>query len=85
MAENYQSRVERKKKQPSNKKKQPKKARKIFKTIFLTIFILGIIGVVAGGTTFAIYAKDAPPVDDVLLIDPVASELLDVNAEMSLL
>ncbi|MBP1914602.1 penicillin-binding protein 1A [Lederbergia galactosidilyticus] len=82
MAENYQSRVERKKKQPSNKKKQPKKARKIFKTIFLTIFILGIIGVVAGGTTFAIYAKDAPPVDDVLLIDPVASELLDVNGDV---
>lgn len=82
MAENYQSRVERRKKQPSNIKKQPKKARKIFKTIFLTIFILGLVGVIAGGTTFAIYAKDAPPVDDVLLIDPVASDLLDINGDV---
>lgn len=82
MADNYQSRVERRKKQPSNKQKQPKKARKIFKTIFLTIFILGLVGVIAGGTTFAVYAKGAPPLDKVLLIDPVASDLLDVNGDV---
>lgn len=76
MTERYQSRTERRRKQQSKNKKQPK-IKKILKVIFLTMTIIILAGLVVGGTTFAIYAKDAPPLDEVLLFDPVASQLYD--------
>ncbi|MBS4222171.1 penicillin-binding protein 1A [Lederbergia citrea] len=79
MAENYKTREERRRKQAPVKKKTKGKRKNIFKTILLTIFLLGIAGLAVGATTFAIYAKDAPPLDEVLLIDPIASEVLDMN------
>lgn len=84
MAEKYKTRTERMKQQTKTKAKQkPKsKARKIIKTIFLTFLIIGLVGMITGVTTFAIYAKDAPPLDDVLLIDPVASQLFDMNGDV---
>src|SRR5690606_6830286 len=54
----------------------------IIKKAFLIVFFIGILGLVVGGTMFAIYASDAPPIDEVLLTDPVASEVLDINGDV---
>ncbi|MFC4322693.1 transglycosylase domain-containing protein [Litchfieldia salsa] len=80
MSEKYKSREERKT-ATKNTKKQKKKKRNILKQIFLTLIILGIIGIVAGATTFFVLAKDAPPLDEALLKDPLSSKVLDKNGD----
>lgn len=82
MAEKYKTRTERMKQQTKANKKPKNKPRKIIKTLILTFLIIGLLGMITGVTTFAIYAKDAPPLDEVLLIDPVASQLLDINGDV---
>ena len=76
MAEQYQSREERRKKLQSKGKnnKGKKKSGGLVKKIFLTIIALGIIGMLAGVATFAYLVKDAPKLDPKLLKDPIASK-----------
>ncbi|GIN85700.1 penicillin-binding protein 2A [Heyndrickxia sporothermodurans] len=82
MTEKYQTREERKKQQGAVKNKKTKKKGKkgsIFKRIILTIFIIGVIGFLAGVGTFAYYASKAPHLNKKQLQDPIASEVLSMD------
>lgn len=65
----------------SRKKKNRRGGRKWFKNILLTIILVGIIGLLAGGALFAYYASDAPEMTDDDLMGTFSSELLDINGE----
>ncbi|MGL4523698.1 MAG: transglycosylase domain-containing protein, partial [Bacilli bacterium] len=67
MSDQYQSRAQRKQKEtekntPKTKNKKPKK-RSLWKTIFLVLFILFIIGLGAGIFIITSILKDVPPLD----------------------
>jgi penicillin-binding protein 1A len=83
MAGEYKSREEKRlaqqKQKPSGKKG---KKRSLFKRIILTLFVIGIIGMIAGGGLFAYYASSAPDLDEKLLKDPIASEIYDMNGDL---
>ncbi|MGB8000033.1 MAG: transglycosylase domain-containing protein, partial [Anaerobacillus sp.] len=78
----YQSRQERRK---TNSKKKPpskKKGKKgIFKKIFLSLVILFLIGIVAGGITAVAYINNAPELDPEKLATPQSSIILDKKDE----
>lgn len=84
MAEQYQSREERRKKlqQQKAKQKPKKKSRGLLKKIFLSLVAFGIICIIAGVGTFAYLVKDAPPLDPKLLKDPIPSKVLDKNGDL---
>ncbi|GIN96559.1 penicillin-binding protein 2A [Siminovitchia terrae] len=84
MGENYQSRTERRRKVGANKKQDKNKGKKksLFKKVIVVFLILAFVGLAAGAGTFAWYVKDAPKLDKQLLVDPVASQLLDINGEV---
>jgi penicillin-binding protein 1A len=75
MAEN-KSRAELKQAKKKTKKKAGSAA-SLFKKVIIAFLILGIIGMLVGGVTFFALVKDAPPIDEALLKDPVSSKLLD--------
>ncbi|NRD80539.1 PBP1A family penicillin-binding protein [Bacillus sp. BRMEA1] len=81
MADQYQSREERKKnlQTSGNPKKVKKKSGGVFKKIFLTLVALGIVGILGGVGAFAYMVKDAPKLDPKLLKDPIPSKILDKN------
>ncbi|XJZ26012.1 transglycosylase domain-containing protein [Bacillota bacterium Lsc_1132] len=85
MAEQYQSREDRRKQLNANSAKGSKKSKKktsdLFKKIFLTLIALGIVGMLAGVATFAYMVKDAPKLDPKLLKDPISSKILDMNGK----
>ncbi|MCA0172041.1 PBP1A family penicillin-binding protein [Bacillus sp. RAR_GA_16] len=74
----YQSRQERRK-TSGKKKKAPKKTGKrgIFKKIFLTLVVLFLVGLVAGGITTIAYINSAPELDPDKLTNPQSSVILD--------
>ncbi|WML40338.1 PBP1A family penicillin-binding protein [Neobacillus sp. OS1-2] len=85
MSEKYQSREERRKKLQSNSKGKPKVKKKsggLFKKIFLSLVVLGIVGILAGVGTFAYLVKDAPKLDPKLLKDPIPSKILDKDQKL---
>jgi penicillin-binding protein 1A len=78
MSEKYKTREERR--HANQKKKKPKKAKgSLFKRIILIILLIGIIGMVAGATTFFVMASGAPPLDESLLKDPLSSKVYDMD------
>lgn len=78
MSEQYKSREERRKKlQSKGKQKGKKKSGGLFKKIFLSLVVLGIVGILAGVGTFAYLVKDTPKLDPKLLKDPIPSKILD--------
>ena len=79
MAENIQSREARRK---NNKKQKNKKPMKMIKRIFLSLVIIGMIGLISGIGLFIYYAKDAPELNKELLVDPIASQLLDMDGNV---
>ncbi|QGQ46655.1 transglycosylase domain-containing protein [Metabacillus sediminilitoris] len=88
MSEQYTSREERKKQQAqksaNNKKPKKKKLNKsapLWKKILLTLLAIGIVGMVAGGITFAAIVAGAPPLDDKKLKDSFSSKVYDINGE----
>jgi penicillin-binding protein 1A len=78
----YQSRQERRK-TSSKKQKAPKKSGKkgIFKKIFLTLVVLFLVGLVAGGITAIAYINSAPDLDPDKLTNPQSSVILDRDDE----
>jgi penicillin-binding protein 1A len=83
MADQSQSREERRKKlQAKGKQKGKKKPTGIIKKIFFILVALGIIGVLTGVGAFAFLVKDAPELDPKLLKDPISSKLLDKDGEL---
>lgn len=81
MAEKYNTRSERRMQAETQKKGKQKKPKGLFKKIFLFLITLGIIGMIAGGATFAYFISDAPKLDEKLLKDPVPSTLYDSNGK----
>jgi penicillin-binding protein 1A len=82
MADQYQSREERRKKlQAAGKQKAKKKPGGLLKKIFLTLVALGIVGILGGVGTFAYLIKDAPKLDPKLLKDPIPSKILDKDGK----
>ncbi|CAH2715776.1 Penicillin-binding protein 1A/1B [Neobacillus rhizosphaerae] len=78
MSQQYQSREERRKKlQSTGNQKTKKKSGGLFKKIFLSLVVIGIVGILAGVGTFAYLVKDAPKLDPKLLKDPIPSKILD--------
>lgn len=69
-------------KNPNKKNKKPLTFGKIVKRIFLTFFVLGVLGLLAGGGVFAYYASTAPELDEELLKDPLSSVFYDRNGEV---
>ncbi|MCL6571624.1 MAG: PBP1A family penicillin-binding protein [Bacillus sp. (in: Bacteria)] len=83
MSEEYQSREDhRKKNQPKGKPKTKKKSGSLVKKIFLTLVVLGIVGLLVGVGTFAFLVKDAPKLDPKLLKDPISSKILDKDDKL---
>ncbi|QXE00245.1 penicillin-binding protein 1A [Terribacillus sp. DMT04] len=73
MAEKGQSRASR--------RKQTKKKKPLWKKIILTIVLLGVLCVVAGGAVFGYYAATAPDLDEEKLTDPASNIIYDMNGE----
>jgi penicillin-binding protein 1A len=83
MADQFQSREERRKKlQTKGKQKAKKKPKGLVKKVLLVLVILGIIGLLAGVGTFAYLVKDTPKLDPKLLKDPISSKILDKDGEL---
>lgn len=72
-------------KRPSRgqKAKKPKSGiGTIIKRIFLTLIVLGFLGLLAGGGLFAYYASTAPSLDEELLKDPLSTTFYDKDGEI---
>ncbi|MDP4083845.1 MAG: PBP1A family penicillin-binding protein [Bacillota bacterium] len=83
MADQYQSREERRKQQTAKSvQKSKKKPGGLVKKILLTIVALGVVGMLAGVATFAYLIKDAPKLNPKLLKDPIASKILDKDGQL---
>ena len=52
------------------------------KRIFLTIVLIGVLGLASGAALFGYYVSKAPELDPELLKDPLSSEFYDVNGEL---
>ena len=77
---NYRSRTERK--QAEQKKQRPReRGRSIMKKIVLIMLLIMTIGMFSGVAAFAWMIKDAPPLDETLLRDPLASIVYDANRQ----
>ncbi|MFN2745630.1 MULTISPECIES: PBP1A family penicillin-binding protein [Bacillus] len=87
MSDQFNSRQERRKAQQgksrSNTHTKPKKKKKagLFKKILLSILIIGVIGLIAGGVTFAVMIADAPSLDESKLKTPYSSIIYDKNGK----
>lgn len=65
----------------ANNKKNSRGFKKWFKRVFLTLFLVGIVGIIAGGALFAYYASSAPEITEDDLLGTFSSELIDMNGE----
>ena len=87
MSDQFNSRQERRRAQQgksrSNTHSKPKKKKKagLFKKILLSILIIGVIGLIAGGVTFAVMVADAPSLDEAKLKTPYSSTIYDKNGK----
>ncbi|KGP93101.1 penicillin-binding protein [Pontibacillus chungwhensis BH030062] len=79
MAENSQSRAARKKQQKQSKQSGKKS---VFKRIFTTLLIIGLVGALLGGGLFVYYVQGAPNLDEAKLSDPYSTKLYDVNGDL---
>jgi penicillin-binding protein 1A len=80
MSNNYRSRTERKQAQKT-KQNPRKRSGSILKKIVLAMLVLMTFGMFSGVVAFAWMIKDAPPLDETLLRDPLASIVYDQNGE----
>lgn len=83
MSDQFTSREQRRKaSQENNKKQKNKKGKKkagLFKKIFLSLLVIGLLCIVAGIATFAVFASSAPSLDDSKLKTPYSSKIYDKN------
>ncbi|WP_227395304.1 PBP1A family penicillin-binding protein [Jeotgalibacillus aurantiacus] len=81
----YKSREEKRNAQKSSSKKKVKKKKSkgsIFKRIIISVFVLGLAGLLFGGGLFAYYASQAPELNEEDFIDPITTEIADVNGDV---
>lgn len=87
MSDQYNSRMEKRKKQkkkrvdnkPAAKNKNNK--RSLVKKVFITLAALFLLSLAIGAGTFAFMVRDAPKLDETLLRDPVSSKIYDMNGD----
>lgn len=81
MSGDYRSRVERKQatKQVKSKKAKKRKTKSAFKMIVLTLVIFMMLSIIGGIAAFAYFVKDAPPLDEAKIKDPLSSTIYDMN------
>lgn len=82
MSDQYKSREERRKALSQNSKSKNKKPNKpergsIWKRILFILVSIGLIGMIAGGATFAVIAAGAPKLDEKKLKDSYSSTIFD--------
>ncbi|WP_442594469.1 PBP1A family penicillin-binding protein [Neobacillus sp. D3-1R] len=82
MSEKYQTREDRRKQLSNKKPKQKKKTAGLWKKVFLSLVIIGVIGAIAGGVTIAMIIKDTPKLVESELKDPVSSKILDKDGDL---
>ncbi|WP_044023019.1 PBP1A family penicillin-binding protein [Bacillus sp. SG-1] len=84
MAGQYKSREEKRMAQQKAKAKGKGSGKKksFFAKAIISLFIIGIIGMLSGAGLFAYYASKAPELDESLLKDPIASEIFDMNGDL---
>ncbi|BCB04494.1 transglycosylase domain-containing protein [Bacillus sp. KH172YL63] len=82
MAGQYKSREEKRLAQQKSKSKKSNRKGSMVKRVIISLFIIGIIGMLAGAGLFAYYASSAPKLDEKLLKDPIASEIYDMNGDL---
>lgn len=93
MADNYQTREERRKQleaqkkaqkmaKKNNKTKNNSKPKTVIKRIFIALVALGIVGLIGGLGTFAFMVKGAPELDEKLLKYPISSEIYDMDGNL---
>lgn len=82
MSEKYQSREDRRKQLSSQKSKGKKKTAGLWKKVFLSLVIIGLIGAIAGGVTIAMIIKDTPKLDEASLKYSVSSKILDKDGKV---
>ncbi|WP_391209037.1 PBP1A family penicillin-binding protein [Psychrobacillus sp. L4] len=80
MSEQKRTREQRRKELQQKKHKKPLKL--WFKRIIITVCILGVLGLIGGGSLFAYYASTAPKLDESSLKDPISPRLLDANGDL---
>lgn len=68
--------------QKKKSKKSGSSVGKWVKRIFLTIVLIGVLGLASGAALFGYYVSKAPELDPELLKDPLSSEFYDVNGEL---
>ncbi|MFC0297875.1 PBP1A family penicillin-binding protein [Geobacillus jurassicus] len=83
MSGEYRSRVERKQaaKQGKQKKAKAKKGTGWLKTIAAAILLFITLAAVGGVAAFAYFVKDAPPLDEAKIKDPLSSIVYDMNGK----
>ncbi|MBB6283172.1 transglycosylase domain-containing protein [Geobacillus subterraneus] len=83
MSGEYRSRLERKQaaKQAKQKKAKKKKGTSWLKTIAIAILLMIAIGAAGGVAAFAYFVKDAPPLDEAKIKDPLSSTVYDMNGK----
>ncbi|TCK05481.1 UNVERIFIED_ORG: penicillin-binding protein 1A [Anoxybacillus amylolyticus] len=83
MSGEYRSRVERKQaaKQTKQKKAKTKKGIAWLKTVAIAILFIIVIAAVGGVAAFAYFVKDAPPLDEAKIKDPLSSVVYDMNGK----
>jgi penicillin-binding protein 1A len=83
MSGQYKSREEKRLAQQKKAKASGKgKKKSFFAKALISLFIIGIIGMLSGAGLFAYYASNAPALDESLLKDPIASEIFDMNGDL---
>ncbi|MGD7021974.1 PBP1A family penicillin-binding protein [Rossellomorea vietnamensis] len=83
MSGQYKSREEKRLAQQKKAKGNGKgKKKSFFAKAIISLFIIGIIGMLSGAGLFAYYASKAPELDESLLKDPIASEIFDMNGDL---
>lgn len=79
----YTSREEKRNAQKNSKTKNKKKKKgSIFKKILITVLIVGLAGLLFGGGLFAYYASKAPDLNEEDFVDPITTEIKDVNGDV---
>lgn len=81
MSEQYKSRIERKQSLQQKKQKKKKTKSNVWKKILVAFFVIGLIGMIAGGATLAYYVSSAPPLNDNQLKGNLSSKVYDMNGE----
>lgn len=82
MSEKVNSRGQRRKQLEKQKKSKQSSAKGWLKRIVVACLVIGLAGLLFGGSLFAYYASSSPELNEDSLKDPISSEFYDKNGEI---